>query len=284
MGGRATAAQNAALVKAGWHVAMSPSRSGHEHRATAGRWRVGCARTSRPGGHGYLLEDGLGHEHVHLAAEAPGGGVLHQHVGAAFAVRRVQEVVPGLTVVLLCEGRQAVSPAAPRPRTRGTQGRRLTQLASRPVSPQPQGPQVQAPPPPPQALRPSGGPSHGPCRLPRALRPRHAGGSSRLPARAGPSSSPVQSVCPTRREPWGPGTEQALERSLLDEGTGIKPLRAPTGPVRPQGGSEQHAYHCHAGQKNPGYLSSGEARPSPKWGHRELVRDQSRVLASDSCA
>lgn len=70
-------------------------------------------RTCRPGGLGYLLEDGLGHEHVHLAAEAPGGGVLHQHVGAALAVRRVQEVVPGLTVVLLCEGREAVSAAAP---------------------------------------------------------------------------------------------------------------------------------------------------------------------------
>lgn len=242
---------------------------------------MGCARTSRPGGHGYLLEDGLGHEHVHLAAEAPGGGVLHQHVGAAFAVRRVQEVVPGLTVVLLCEGRQAVSPAAPHTRN----ARAPPNPASQPPGvPTATGASGASAPPHTQALRPSGGPSHGPCRLPRALRPRHAGGSSRLPARAGPSSSPVQSVCPTRREPWGPGTEQALERSLLDEGTGTKPLGAPMGPVRPQGGSEQHAYHCHAGQKNPGYLSSGEARPSPKWGHREPVRDQSRVLASDSCA
>lgn len=57
----------------------------------------GRARASRIG---YLLQDGLGHEHVHLAAEAPGGGVLHQHVGAAFPVSRVQEVVPGLAVVL----------------------------------------------------------------------------------------------------------------------------------------------------------------------------------------
>lgn len=52
----------------------------------------------------YLLQHGLGHEHVHLAAEAPGGRVLHQHVGTALAVRRVQEVVPGLTIVLLYRG------------------------------------------------------------------------------------------------------------------------------------------------------------------------------------
>lgn len=97
-------------------VAMSsgPQRAGDVRAARA---RLGDSssrhRTCRPGGLGYLLEDGLGHEHVHLAAEAPGGGVLHQHVGAALAVRRVQEVVPGLTVVLLCEGREAVSAAAP---------------------------------------------------------------------------------------------------------------------------------------------------------------------------
>lgn len=67
---------------------------------------------------GYVLEHGLGHEHVHLAAEAPGGRVLHQHVRAAFAVRRVQEVVPGLTIVLLYGGKgdtDARARAAPPP-------------------------------------------------------------------------------------------------------------------------------------------------------------------------
>lgn len=63
---------------------------------------------------GHLLQDGLGHEHVHLAAEAAGRRVLHQHVGAALPVGRVQEVVPRLAVVLLCKGRGCHC-EAPRP-------------------------------------------------------------------------------------------------------------------------------------------------------------------------